>query len=148
MGVAGAVAAAVVSASDVQPANAKSTGELFDYPRTFLNGVVSAKVSIPLASCRELCSARSGCIGFDYASSDQLCRLFASVGSASQKPAIHRRHSQSGHGLPSASQSACRGSTDRGADPGSVGKGSEEAGKRHSAKDTQACAGSPREAET
>ncbi|MER8522969.1 PAN domain-containing protein [Mesorhizobium sp. M0220] len=49
-----------------------------------MHGTVSATVGVPLESCKEFCSTRSGCLGFDYSSSDQICRLFASVGGASQ----------------------------------------------------------------
>lgn len=82
--VVGAIVAAVVLSSGVRPANAQSTEELFRYPRTFLNGVVSATVSLPLESCRDLCSARSGCAGFDHSSDGSVCRLFASVEGAEQ----------------------------------------------------------------
>ncbi|MFB9984764.1 PAN domain-containing protein [Mesorhizobium kowhaii] len=83
LGMAGAVAA-IVPPTGIRPANAQSTGEFFDYTQTHLNGSVSATVSVPLESCRNLCVARSGCIGFDHSSSEGLCRLFASVGGASQ----------------------------------------------------------------
>lgn len=82
----------------VRPANAQSAQELFRYPQTLLNGTVSATVGVPLESCREFCSARSGCIGFDYASPDRVCRLFASVGGASQN---QQWHPQSSHVLAS-----------------------------------------------
>ncbi|QKC99978.1 PAN domain-containing protein [Mesorhizobium sp. NZP2298] len=82
LGLAVAIVAAVVPSGGVRPANAQSVGEFFDYPRTLLKGTVSATVSLPLDTCRKLCSARSGCVGFDHSSSDGLCRLFASVGGA------------------------------------------------------------------
>lgn len=61
-----------------------SPGDLFYYPHTSLNGTVSAKVSVQLESCRNLCSARSGCAGFDYSLNGDVCRLFASVGGAEE----------------------------------------------------------------
>ncbi|GLR46234.1 hypothetical protein GCM10007880_67520 [Mesorhizobium amorphae] len=79
-----AVAAAFIPPAGVRPANAQSTEDLFRYPQTFLNGTVSATVSIPLEACRNLCSARSGCAGFDHSSEGSVCRLFASVGGAEQ----------------------------------------------------------------
>lgn len=82
LGVVGAIVVAVVPSGGA--ANAQSAEELFRYPQTLLNGTVSATVSVPLESCREFCSARSGCLGFDYSSSDRVCRLFASIGGASQ----------------------------------------------------------------
>ncbi|MER8629699.1 PAN domain-containing protein [Mesorhizobium opportunistum] len=85
LGLAGALAA-VVPPTGILPANAQSTGEFFDYPQTLLNGTVSATVSVPLKSCRNLCFARSGCIGFDYSSSDGVCRLFANVAGAGESP--------------------------------------------------------------
>ncbi|QKC98780.1 PAN domain-containing protein [Mesorhizobium sp. NZP2298] len=78
------IAAAVVPSGGVRPANAQSSEDLFRYPQTLLQGTVSATVGVQLESCKEFCSARSGCLGFDYSSSDQICRLFASVGGASQ----------------------------------------------------------------
>lgn len=82
--VAAAIAAAVVPSGGLRPANAQSSEELFRYPQTLLRGTVSATVSVPLEACKVFCSARSGCLGFDYSSSDQICRLFASVGGATQ----------------------------------------------------------------
>ncbi|MFB9984765.1 PAN domain-containing protein [Mesorhizobium kowhaii] len=79
-----AVAAAVVPPAGVRPANAQSAEELFRYPQTFLNGTVSATVSVPLEACRNLCSTRSGCAGFDHSSDGSVCRLFASVAGAEQ----------------------------------------------------------------
>ncbi|MDX8457258.1 PAN domain-containing protein [Mesorhizobium humile] len=62
------------------PAGAQSSDTLFDYPETVLNGPISATVNIPLQeSCRRLCSTRSGCIGFDYASAGGICRMFSAV---------------------------------------------------------------------
>lgn len=84
LGVVVAMAAAVVPSGGVRPANGQSSEAMFRYPQTLLHGTVSATVSVPLVSCKEFCSARSGCLGFDYSSSDQICRLFASVGGASQ----------------------------------------------------------------
>ncbi|MER8511262.1 PAN domain-containing protein [Mesorhizobium sp. M0142] len=80
----GAVTAAVVSLVGIRSAKAQSTEELFNYPQTFLNGEVSAKVGIPMESCRKLCSTRSGCAGFDYSFADGLCRLFKNVAGASE----------------------------------------------------------------
>ncbi|WP_245318359.1 MULTISPECIES: PAN domain-containing protein [unclassified Mesorhizobium] len=84
LAVIGAIAAAVILPSGVRPASAQSTEELFRYPQTFLNGVVSATVSVPLDSCSNLCAARSGCAGFDHSSDGGVCRLFASVAGAGQ----------------------------------------------------------------
>ncbi|RVC84049.1 hypothetical protein EN745_00365 [Mesorhizobium sp. M4A.F.Ca.ET.022.05.2.1] len=80
----GAIAAAVVPSAGIPSANAQSIGDLFYYPHTSLNGIVSAKVSVQLESCRNLCSARSGCAGFDHSSNGDVCRLFASVGGAEE----------------------------------------------------------------
>lgn len=95
LGLAGALAA-VVPPTGILPANAQSTGEFFDYPQTLLNGTVSATVSVPLKSCRNLCFARSGCIGFDYSSSDGVCRLFANVAGAGES-----RHTSPEHAVSS-----------------------------------------------
>lgn len=81
LGMAGAVAA-VVLPNGIRPANAQSAGEFFDYPQTLLNGAVSATVSVPIESCRKICVARTGCVGFDHSSPDGLCRLFSSVDGA------------------------------------------------------------------
>ncbi|WP_352884708.1 PAN domain-containing protein [Mesorhizobium sp. M0910] len=62
----------------------QSVGDLFYYPHTSLNGIVSAKVSVQLGSCRNLCSARLGCAGFDHSSNGDVCRLFVSVGGAEE----------------------------------------------------------------
>ncbi|MER8511263.1 PAN domain-containing protein [Mesorhizobium sp. M0894] len=78
------VAAAVVQSVAVWPANAQSTEVLFDYPQTFLNGIGTAQVSVPMESCRNLCSTRSGCAGFSYSSAASLCSLFSSVDGASE----------------------------------------------------------------
>ncbi|RVC84033.1 hypothetical protein EN745_00360 [Mesorhizobium sp. M4A.F.Ca.ET.022.05.2.1] len=83
LGVAGAVAA-VVPPTGIRPANAQSVGEFSDYPQTLLNGTVSATISLSLESCRKLCSARSGCVGFDHSSNGDVCRLFATVGGADE----------------------------------------------------------------
>lgn len=56
-----------------------TANELFNYPDTLLNGIVSAQFSKPMEECRKLCEARSGCQGFDHSQKDE-CRLFASVG--------------------------------------------------------------------
>lgn len=79
-----AIAAAVILSSGVRPAKAQSVQELFAYPQTFLNGAVSATVSVPLEDCSKLCSTRSGCAGFDHSSDGRVCRLFASVAGATQ----------------------------------------------------------------
>ncbi|MBZ9994121.1 PAN domain-containing protein [Mesorhizobium sp. BH1-1-4] len=78
------VAAGIVPPAGSRPANAQSAQELFRYPQTFLNGAVSATVSVPLEACSKLCSARSGCTGFDHSSDGGVCRLFASVAGAMQ----------------------------------------------------------------
>ncbi|WP_284284317.1 PAN domain-containing protein [Mesorhizobium amorphae] len=83
LGLADAVAA-VVPPTGVRPASAQSAGEFFDYPQTLLNGAISATISVPLESCRKLCVARTGCVGFDHSSSDGLCRLFSSVDGADE----------------------------------------------------------------
>ncbi|ESZ57070.1 hypothetical protein X728_24415 [Mesorhizobium sp. L103C120A0] len=79
-----AFAAAVVPPAGGRPANAQSAQELFRYPQTFLNGAVSATVSVPLEACSKLCSARSGCAGFDHSSHGGVCRLFSSVAGAQE----------------------------------------------------------------
>ena len=76
-GTVGAALGAFVTAA------AQSGAELFDYPQTALNGVVSAQVSVPAEACRQLCSTRSGCAGFDH-SSENICRLFLIVGGATE----------------------------------------------------------------
>ncbi|MER9412369.1 PAN domain-containing protein [Mesorhizobium sp. M0589] len=102
LGMVGAIAAAVFLSSGVRTANAQSTEELFRYPQTFLNGTVSATVNVPLEACRNLCSARSGCAGFDHSSDRSVCRLFASVGTAmqSQRHTAATRSLVTGYGPP------------------------------------------------
>lgn len=76
-------AAAVIVASGARLANAQDK-ELFDYPRTALDGVVSAKIGVSLERCKELCSARSGCVGFDHSSGADICTLLKTVVSATE----------------------------------------------------------------
>nr|ABR12884.1 Orf30 [Mesorhizobium sp. CJ1] len=83
LAMAGAVAALLPS-TGIRPANSQSAGGFFDYPQTLLNGAVSATVSVPIESCRKLCVARTGCVGFDHSSSDRHCRLFSSVDGADE----------------------------------------------------------------
>lgn len=68
----------------VRPGRAQSTELLFKYPHTSLKGTASAKINIQLEPCRKVCSDRSGCAGFDYSSSDHICRLFSAVGGAEE----------------------------------------------------------------
>ncbi|WP_391580976.1 PAN domain-containing protein [Rhizobium laguerreae] len=56
--------------------------DLYLYPDTSLAGFITAHFPKSAEDCRKICSARSGCIAFDHASSDNMCRLFASVSSA------------------------------------------------------------------
>ncbi|ESY92908.1 MULTISPECIES: PAN domain-containing protein [unclassified Mesorhizobium] len=84
LGVAGSSLAALVLLVGIQPIGAQTTAVFFDYPGTSLNGFVSAQVIAPLEACRSLCTSRSGCVGFDHSTEGGVCRLLASVGSASQ----------------------------------------------------------------
>ncbi|TPN15909.1 hypothetical protein FKO01_38800 [Mesorhizobium sp. B2-3-3] len=75
-------------ASGVQRTNGQSMGELFSYPESELSGKVSVQASVPLEQCRSLCSSRSGCLGFDFSSSNgaSVCKLFEKVDSAHNSP--------------------------------------------------------------
>ncbi|WP_411970204.1 PAN domain-containing protein [Mesorhizobium sp. BH1-1-4] len=83
LGAAGSSLAALALLVGVQPIGAQTATVLFEYPGTALNGSVSAEVIAPLQACRSLCTSRSGCIGFDHSSVSGICRLLASVSSAS-----------------------------------------------------------------
>ncbi|WP_210213612.1 PAN domain-containing protein [Mesorhizobium sp. M2A.F.Ca.ET.039.01.1.1] len=76
---AGAIAAAMFLGSP-SPAAAQSApaDELFNYPDTVLNGIISAQVSTPLEECRKLCQQRSGCAGVGHSPKNE-CRLYANV---------------------------------------------------------------------
>lgn len=80
-GLVGAVAAAMLMGMALSAGAQENSAatELFNYPDTLLNGIVSAQFSKPMEECRKLCEARSGCQGFDHSQKDE-CRLFASVG--------------------------------------------------------------------
>ncbi|WP_189354609.1 PAN domain-containing protein, partial [Mesorhizobium sp. M2A.F.Ca.ET.039.01.1.1] len=79
-----AVAAAALSSGG--PAQAQPDGGLLDYPQTSLDGRVSANMTVPLERCAEICSSRSGCVGFDHASGSGICRLFETVVGAAADP--------------------------------------------------------------
>lgn len=78
----------LLSASQAVQGQANGSGqELFNYPDTLLSGIVSAQSTKTAEECRKLCSTRSGCAGFDHAPKGDVCRLFASVGSARSETA-------------------------------------------------------------
>ncbi|MBY3433599.1 hypothetical protein HFN89_05500 [Rhizobium laguerreae] len=63
-------------------AQSPTDGDFFDYTATLLNGDVSAEVQLPPADCRKLCIDRSGCVGYDYFHTTNVCRMFSTVTSA------------------------------------------------------------------
>jgi hypothetical protein len=64
-------------------------GDFFNYPATLLNGMVTAEVQRPPADCRKLCIDRSGCVGYDYSLSTNMCRMFGLVTSAKEdRPSV------------------------------------------------------------
>lgn len=65
-------------------AQASSLDTFFDYPKTILNGAISAEPTLPAGQCRSVCAARSGCAGFSHIARDNICRMFSSIGSASE----------------------------------------------------------------
>lgn len=94
-------AIAMVLATGAVRAKADST--FFDYPQTTLDGKVTANLSIPLERCREICSERSGCMGFDYSHETGVCRMFENVAGAKANSArtAGARHKVAGYGSPS-----------------------------------------------
>lgn len=60
-------------------------GQLFNYPDTVINGMISAEIPKSVEECRKICVDRAGCAGFDH-SGKGMCRIFASVGSAKKMP--------------------------------------------------------------
>ena len=56
--------------------------QIFNYPDTAINGLDSARMEKSADECRNICSARSGCAGFDHTSKGNICRIFLSIGSA------------------------------------------------------------------
>jgi hypothetical protein len=61
---------------------AQESQELLNYPETHLGGIAAAELSVPEYQCRNECTGRRGCAGFDYSPSTNACRLFATVSSA------------------------------------------------------------------
>ena len=55
---------------------------IYEYPGTALKGIVSAEFRRGAGDCRSICEARTGCVGFDFSSPRNICRLFAAVDSA------------------------------------------------------------------
>lgn len=74
-----AVAAIMVNFTAI----AQSNPDLFNYPQTKLSGLVSAEINVSENSCRQICTSRSGCAGYDHSTSSSVCRIFANVGGAS-----------------------------------------------------------------
>lgn len=79
-----AIATLLVLLSHHYTALAQQAGgdNLFNYPDTLINGLVSAEINKTADECRKICIARSGCAGFDHTSKENICRIFLSVGSA------------------------------------------------------------------
>ncbi len=62
------------------PASAQQADPpILEYPQTMLKGFVSAEFKRPTGDCRRICEERSGCAGFDFSSSTNMCRLYAAV---------------------------------------------------------------------
>lgn len=63
-----------------QPASAQQAQPtILEYPQTLLKGFVSAEFKRNGGDCRRICEERSGCAGFDFSTSTNMCRLFAAV---------------------------------------------------------------------
>ncbi|AZO32407.1 PAN domain-containing protein [Mesorhizobium sp. M1B.F.Ca.ET.045.04.1.1] len=82
-----ATAAVALLSSMAMPAKAQPDSGFFGYPETTLDGTVSANIAVPLERCREICTERSGCEGFDYSHEAGICRMFDAVIGAKANPA-------------------------------------------------------------
>lgn len=61
--------------------------ELLDYPDTTLSGRETARVeNIDRGRCRQICSERTGCAGFDHDLTLSACRMYSQVASAREAP--------------------------------------------------------------
>jgi hypothetical protein len=69
-------------ASIVSAQQAGSTVDIYLYPDAYLSGAVTAQLNKTAEECRNICSSRTGCMGFDHVTGENMCRLFASVSSA------------------------------------------------------------------
>ncbi|BCH05091.1 hypothetical protein MesoLj131b_70900 (plasmid) [Mesorhizobium sp. 131-2-5] len=81
-----AVAVAAVLTTGAGLADAQADSGFFDYPQTTLDGEISANMAVPLERCKEICSERSGCLGFDYSHEASICRLFKTIARATANP--------------------------------------------------------------
>lgn len=61
---------------------------ILEYPQTALKGFVSAEFRRGPIDCQRICEQRSGCAGFDYSSTTNMCRLFAAVQSGQGDPSF------------------------------------------------------------
>lgn len=86
-GVLSATAASALLSLVAMSAQAQPNGGFFDYPETTLDGNISANMAVPLERCREICTERSGCAGFDYSHEAGICRMFDAVTGAKENPA-------------------------------------------------------------
>lgn len=67
----------------VVSSHANPVAEFLEYPGAALSGKETAKLdNIDQQKCRQLCSDRSGCVGFEHDATANICRLFSEIGSA------------------------------------------------------------------
>ncbi|ANK71691.1 hypothetical protein FA04_03005 [Ensifer adhaerens] len=62
---------------------ANPSDEFLEYPDTALSGKETAKLdNTEQERCRQLCSERSGCAGFEHDGAAKVCRVFSEIGTA------------------------------------------------------------------
>ncbi|MCZ7861405.1 PAN domain-containing protein [Agrobacterium salinitolerans] len=71
---------AAVCASVAFPCRADPASEFLEYPDAALSGKETAKLdNTGLERCRQLCSERSGCAGFEHEETANICRMFSEI---------------------------------------------------------------------